>query len=452
MRGAGTRRWEHVTSNRVVGSADALSTRRIVTHFEPDVMLDTGALVGFEALDRWTDPERATVPPSEFIPVAEERATLAEPALARARVIATTAAPGRAALVHPAVDAWLLGGASVVVWALFAVLDPLRSVVPRVGTHLDNVVFVAASLSLVVNYPHFMASYRIAYGRGLGYVLDRWFCLVVVPAVLFVTLCTAWATTGHTLHLLSADVDRVGERLLGWSVQLLFLTVGWHYTKQAYGCSRAGAQYRGFTISPGQAIALRYGLFPLWVALWVRSNALIGEHEYLGLRYAAVGVPSWTIPVTDLAIAIGAVAVTSALARAAWSNGCRPPALVVAPLVAMFVWWVPATYNPVFAILVPFFHSLQYLPFVARVEVSRHRRRRARSATRQGVVVAAALMLTGWIAFELAPGAIDHANGRDDGVLVALLVVTVFINVHHYFIDHVAWRLRDPAVRADLLG
>jgi hypothetical protein len=67
-------------------------------------------------------------------------------------------------------------------------------------------------------------------------------------------------------------------------------------------------------------------------------------------------------------------------------------------------------------------------------------------------VVAAALMLTGWIAFELAPGAIDHANGRDDGVLVALLVVTVFINVHHYFIDHVAWRLRDPAVRADLLG
>lgn len=40
--------------------------------FQPIVDLTTGDLVGFEALARWTDPERGIVPPAEFIPIAEE--------------------------------------------------------------------------------------------------------------------------------------------------------------------------------------------------------------------------------------------------------------------------------------------------------------------------------------------------------------------------------------------
>jgi diguanylate cyclase (GGDEF)-like protein/PAS domain S-box-containing protein len=50
---------------------DALSQGSLQLHYQPQVDVQTGAVVGAEALLRWNDPVLGSVPPTRFIPVAE---------------------------------------------------------------------------------------------------------------------------------------------------------------------------------------------------------------------------------------------------------------------------------------------------------------------------------------------------------------------------------------------
>ena len=58
--------------------ASALDHGQFQTHFQPEVALRTGTLVGFEALARWEHPERGMLSPAEFIEIAEGTGTVTQ--------------------------------------------------------------------------------------------------------------------------------------------------------------------------------------------------------------------------------------------------------------------------------------------------------------------------------------------------------------------------------------
>jgi diguanylate cyclase (GGDEF)-like protein/PAS domain S-box-containing protein len=50
----------------------ALERQEFTLHYQPKINLSTAAITGVEALIRWTHPTRGSVPPAQFIPVAED--------------------------------------------------------------------------------------------------------------------------------------------------------------------------------------------------------------------------------------------------------------------------------------------------------------------------------------------------------------------------------------------
>jgi EAL domain-containing protein (putative c-di-GMP-specific phosphodiesterase class I) len=56
----------------------ALAGDELVLHYQPKVAVESGAVIGVEALVRWEHPERGMLFPAEFVPLAERTGTAAE--------------------------------------------------------------------------------------------------------------------------------------------------------------------------------------------------------------------------------------------------------------------------------------------------------------------------------------------------------------------------------------
>lgn len=66
---------DRATADRLTLAVDlrqAVANGGLSVHFQPQVSVTGGTVVGFEALARWNHPRRGFVPPDEFIPVAEQ--------------------------------------------------------------------------------------------------------------------------------------------------------------------------------------------------------------------------------------------------------------------------------------------------------------------------------------------------------------------------------------------
>jgi hypothetical protein len=374
------------------------------------------------------------------------------------------------ALTTRFLDFWLLGGASILVWVVMFSLEPFR-MNWAIDEHFRHLTVTTLSLSLLINYPHFLISYKLAYSRGRSFVFNYWWQLIAVPLGLtafFVATYiyyevrverlpgVVYATavlTGLGANAQTLAGPRVGDLMFTAAFNLMFLTIGWHYTKQVFGCMMVYAHFDQYPVTKTQRTITRWALLSIWAMVFVDYNLSGDFRAWRGFSYSSLDLPDIAGPISQLFVVFGLLLVIYTVFYTNYKvTGRRPSVIMLAPFVALYLWWMPQTrQEEFFFLLVPLFHALQYLPFAHKMEDTRLRGTPHREA--RGTVIVLGLILSGWLIFEFVPDTIDTMLGTFASWQVFFFFTTVmlFINIHHYFIDNVLWRFKDPQIQAYLL-
>lgn len=257
------------------------------------------------------------------------------------------------------------------------------------------------------------------------------------------------------------EARNLGQELLGISVWVMYFTVGWHYAKQVFGCALVYANYDRFPIDLWQRRVLKCFVFSIafyafcHVNLhWRDSNFYAGNFQFLGMPVTEIGLPAKMEWVAQFILGASLLGFLYSIAiRNKQRTGKWPSLNFLVPILAFYIWWVPGFRQKEFYFLmVPFFHSLQYLPFAFRIE-------KETIAGRKKFEVAftvrlLALLLAGFLAFDLVPGLLDFQFSSSVGStpLFFTIAFAVFINVHHFFLDSVLWRFKDGPMKNAILS
>lgn len=372
----------------------------------------------------------------------------------------------RTALVHRHLDAWLIGGVSIVLFALMFV------VVPK-DANISHVSWTAFYLAFLVNGPHFFASYWHMYVDNAPRLREPRFAFAafVVPVLLVVGLVVA--------------SQRGNDKTLGYMVNLMYLSVGWHYVKQIFGVTLVSSAAHGRPIGGWPKRLLRTNLLTVWLMSWVFSNqyAWTSSGGFFGVSYSSANVSGFLsdngfgILADHLRVVIYVVvAATALVALAEFGRKWIVTGTTMAPVgwvawASIYVWYLPVLAHPSYTYFVPFFHSLQYLLFSVTFSWNkavgvdgeaanaplydpraRERRRRQQFAQRFGLFVVFAVVL-GAAGFHWVPEYLDRNASLRPSVLGGqfwVVAFNLFINIHHYFVDSVIWRGSNPQVRTFL--
>lgn len=305
----------------------------------------------------------------------------------------------------------------------------------------------------VVNDPHFSATYLLYYERfkqrAFGQEFARaqrlryWLSGVLVPFILL-----SWS--------LLAIANRSAVAL-GMMMELMFLSVGWHYVKQGFGVFSVICAQRGVRLNSLERRALLTHCLSGWLLAWVNPSRESIEVFEKGVVYWTLRRPALLEQAAIAAFSLSTLWAGSTLYRRATGERPRPPlAAVCGLLVSVWCWSIFSAVDPLMVYLIPALHSLQYLFFVRVLRQNKASEQEGPPwfgppASHQVWKFAATALLLGWVLFHALPSSLDV-------VLVApvpspvgptpyFAALFACVNIHHYFMDAVIWRKDNPETR-----
>jgi len=361
-------------------------------------------------------------------------------------------------LFGPVVDFLCLGGSSLI-------LLPLILLLPLDG-HRAGVAWAMMLVAHAINHPHFAHSYQIFY-RGFG---PKAFTPALGREMQLRYLFAGIAVPALLLGFFAYGIAAADTRLLGYGANLMGLAVGWHYVKQGYGMLMVDAALKRRFFDDQTKKVLLVNCYAVWVAAWLQFNHIASERDHWGIAHYTFDIPQIIVTASAVA-ALSAGAITLwALIDHARRKGRPPVNGLIAYVASLYMWLLFVRVDPVWALMVPALHSLQYLVVVWRFQLNYEKAQLADPSYKAGSI-ARRLMgskasrhfglwalgggILGFLGFwglPIAAAAFLPFYREVLPITLFLFVFGVFINVHHYFLDNVMWRRGNPDTRRYLFG
>jgi hypothetical protein len=335
--------------------------------------------------------------------------------------------------VSAPVDFALIGGLSIATFIAFWFMGGPKGPMPR-----DQVWTIAAALMWVVNWPHFSAtSYRLYHSRSN--ISQYPVTALAIPLLLLA------ATVGSFL-----SPDSVAP----WLVKMFVIWSPYHFSAQTLGISLIYARRAGFQIRPRERLALSGFIFGTFLVQTAIIEAGQGLGSFYSVSYPTLGLPGWVPDVLRawMWICGGVFAVYYIIASR--KRGRPVPPIVLLPAATQFVWFYLGWKIPAFNEFVPFFHAVQYLLIAWVMQIGETLSSRRPADRRQFVIVESVR----WAAFNLVGGmllfwVLPRVGQRAGFTLpFATAVIISAVQIHHFFVDGVIWKLRNPKVSSPLMS
>ncbi|MGZ3694664.1 MAG: hypothetical protein ACXWQO_10815, partial [Bdellovibrionota bacterium] len=218
----------------------------------------------------------------------------------------------------------------------------------------------------------------------------------------------------------------------------------YHYSGQNYGLTLAYAKRSGIDVSKSWRFCLAGFLYMCFVAQYADVEAMGGSIGVFAMSFPLLSIPHWVATVARvIAHLFGAATIYYAVL---WSrkNGRGIPWIVGIPVLAQYSWTSLGAQTFSFQMLVPFFHGVQYLFVAWAMEIHR-------SAGDKRPALSWGFMLRNsvrWVVIVVAGGAtlfngLPWVLARSGYELsFAIGVIFVSVQIHHFFVDGVIWKLR----------
>lgn len=321
---------------------------------------------------------------------------------------------------------WLLvGGGSIAAFLVLWAFGP--------STRTPFVIAAAGWFSWVCNWPHFAATLWRLYGNKEN--VERF------PV-------TAYAVA-PLICLGAAACFVYPETVAPAFVKLFLLWSPYHFSGQTVGITLVYARRAGLELRGMERLALSGLVFGSYISSTARAEASAGPIPYYGISVPTLGLPAWVGDVTTWGMWLCGLGFLAWAARASLARKSPLPPIVLVPAATQLVWFVFGSRAPAFYEFVPAFHGMQYLLVAWTMHI--------RESSEAGDAPSLKTLTLQWAAGNFALGAaLFWALPRlvsgvpEGGLQFSMPVVISAVQIHHFFVDGVIWKLRDAKVGARL--